>query len=139
MQESHLDNRISKLKRFYDKTFWLWIIIISAGFLAQTFRRSDLPPHKAYVLDMIERGVTLILLFEILLRLLCRWRVFFKSKQNLADSIIVIITVIMQLPVVHRSGKIYDWLTIFQIVRVYRVVWALPVTRHLLVSCLPSL
>ncbi|KAF8440127.1 Ion transport protein-domain-containing protein [Terfezia claveryi] len=138
-QEPDLQTRMSKLRRFYDRTFWLWIILISGGFLAQTFRSADLPEHREHILEMIELGVTLILFLEILFRLLCKWRGFFRSKQNWADSIIAIVTLIMQLPVVHRSGRVYDWLTIFQIVRVYRVVWALPVIRHLLARVLGNL
>lgn len=136
--ELELEGRINKLRRLYERTFWLWIIVISGGLLAQMFRRADISPIRAHILDMIELGVTFILTFEILFRLACQWRYFHKGKQNWADSIIVIVTLVMQLPVIHKSGRLYAWLTIFQIVRVYRVVWALPVTRHLLVSLIYS-
>ena len=85
-------------------------------------------------LDLIELGVTLILLIEILFRLVCQWRGFYKSSQNLVDAILVVVTLVIQIPGIHNSGKVYDWFTIFQIIRVYRVVWAVPVTRVLLVS-----
>lgn len=124
------------LKRVYNKTFWLWIVIISVGLLAQMFRRSDIDRAELQIIDNIELGVTFILALEICLRFLCDWRSFHRSRRNWVDLTLVIITLVMQIPTIHNNERMYAWLTIFQIVRVYRVVWAMPVTRHLLVSSL---
>jgi hypothetical protein len=83
--------------------------------------------------DRVELGVAVILLLEIVLRFFSDWRGFRKSKQNWTDLFLALITCIIQLPLIHNSGRIYEWLTLFQILRVYRVVWAIPITRNLLV------
>ena len=128
---------MSKLRRLYDNTFWVWCLIIFGGLVAQMFKTSYMEPDMARLLDHIEIGVTFTLAFEILFRMLCKWRGFFKSSLNIADLIIAIVTVVMQLPPIKKSETLYAWLTIFQIIRIYRVVWAVPVTRNLLV-CSPS-
>lgn len=84
--------------------------------------------------DRVELGVTALLMLEILFRFLSDWRGFRKSKQNWTDLTLALITCIIQLPPIHNSGRVYEWLTLFQILRVYRVVWAIPITRDLLVS-----
>jgi len=86
-------------------------------------------------------GVTIILLIEIFFRWISSWRTFHSQKQNLVDLVLAIITTVMLFPVVRDSGRPYDWLTLFQILRIYRVVWAIPVTRDLLVcsdSCVAT-
>ena len=84
--------------------------------------------------DQSERVVTLVLLFEMVLRFGCDWRNFHKSPRNWVDLGLAIITAVMQIPPIHRSGKAYAWLTIFQILRIYRVVLAVSLTRQLIVS-----
>ena len=76
----------------------------------------------------------MILLLEILLRFTADWRNFFKSRCNWVDLAIAIITAIIQIPPIRYSGQPYAWLTFFQILRTYRVVMAVPLTRHLIVS-----
>jgi len=83
--------------------------------------------------DAVELVVTLALLLEILFRFMADWRNFHKKTRNLVDLALALITCAIQIPSIHRSGRIYDWFTLFQILRVYRVVWAIPVTRNLLV------
>lgn len=78
--------------------------------------------------------MTSILLIEILLRFVADWRNFYKSKRNWVDLSLAVITAVIQLPPIHSSGQIYAWLTVFQIMRIYRVVLAVSVTRDLLVS-----
>lgn len=87
-----------------------------------------------FLKDKVELGVTVILLLEIVFRFLSDWRGFRKSKQNWTDLFLALVTCIIQLPPIHNSGRVYEWLTLFQILRVYRVVWAIPITRILLVS-----
>ena len=49
------------------------------------------------------------------------------------DLAIAVITATIQIPQIHNSGTPYKWLTFFQIVRIYRVVLAVPITRDLIV------
>jgi hypothetical protein len=61
------------------------------------------------------------------------WRGFHKSKRNLVDLALAIITTVIQIPVIKHSGQPYAWLTFFQIIRIYRVVLAVEITRTLIV------
>lgn len=79
--------------------------------------------------------MTLILLLEILLRFVVDWRNFHKDKRNWIDLGLAVITAVMQIPLIRKSGQIYAWLTFFQIIRIYRVVLAVPMTRKLIVRC----
>ncbi|KAH5375154.1 hypothetical protein HBI49_050910 [Parastagonospora nodorum] len=126
--------RIPSLKRFYDKTTWLWIVVIAFGLVAQMMRSSGMSAFRRKFIDRSETIITLILLFEILLRLVVDWRHFFSGKRNLTDLAIAIITTVIQIPIIKEAhgGKAYAWLTIFQIIRVYRVVLAIPMTRDLI-------
>ncbi|KAI9734913.1 MAG: calcium channel protein [Cirrosporium novae-zelandiae] len=124
--------RVSFIKRAYDKTFSLWITIIIYDLVTQCLRSATMEQSTEIFIENSETVVTLILLFEIIFRFSSDWRGFFKHRQNWIDFILAIITTMMQIPVIHRSGQPYAWLTIFQIARFYRIVLAFPVTRDLL-------
>ncbi|KAH0603703.1 uncharacterized protein H6S33_007362 [Morchella sextelata] len=123
----------SFVKRVYEGTRLFWITVIAIGLFSSTFRSSSMSKDREILIeDRVELGVTVILSVEIVLRFLSDWRGFRRSKQNWADLALVVITCIIQLPPIHNSGRVYEWLTLFQILRVYRVVWAIPATRNLL-------
>ncbi|KAI9882279.1 MAG: hypothetical protein M1823_005974 [Watsoniomyces obsoletus] len=128
--------RISTLKSLYDKTRWVWITVIVYGLLAQAFRSARMGRSRARIIDASETVVTLILLVEIILRFAADWRNFHRSRRNWVDLGIAVITTIIQIPQIRRSGQPYAWLSIFQVLRVYRVVMALSVTRELLILVL---
>lgn len=92
-------------------------------------------------IDVFETIVTLVLLLEIIIRFIVDWRNFFYSKQNIIDLVTAIITSVMQIPAVRHAhdGRAYAWLTVFQILRIYRVVLAVPITRDLIVWTHPPL
>ena len=83
--------------------------------------------------DISETIVTIALAVEIILRLAVDRKGFFRSKRNLTDLFLAVVTCIIQIPPIRNSGQVYAWLTIFQILRFYRVVLAIPVTRNLIV------
>ena len=88
------------------------------------------------MVDDTETVVTLLLVIEIFLRFITDWRNFHKNRRNWVDLGLAIITAVIQLPSIHQTRRAYPWLTFFQIVRVYRVVLAIPLTRDLIVrSC----
>lgn len=93
-----------------------------------------------YIQGSSELGVTIALDFEIILRFMADWRRFHKSKRNLVDLALAIITTVIQIPIIKHSGQPYAWLTFFQIIRIYRVVLAVEITRTLIVRiCLHDL
>jgi hypothetical protein len=133
-REEALQPRSSSLKQLYDRTKWFWIVIIFYGLVVQCLRSATMGKGRAQFIDNSETVITLLLLLEIILRFVVDWRHFFQSKMNIADLLLALITTIIQLPPIHRSGQPYAWLTIFQILRIYRVVLAVPMTRDLIVS-----
>lgn len=128
--------RVSTLKRLYDKTSWVWVVVIAYGLVCQMMRSSSMSNFRERFIDASEIIVTLTLLVEIIIRLIVDWRHFFRSRRNITDLIIAIVTTIIQIPVIKNAhdGRAYAWLTIFQIIRVYRVVLAISITRDLIVS-----
>lgn len=78
--------------------------------------------------------MTLLLVVEIAIRFTVDWRHFFNSKRNWVDLGIAIVTAIIQIPPIRNSGQPYAWLTFFQILRFYRIVLAVSITRDLIVS-----
>lgn len=95
--------------------------------------------HVLIASDSSELGVTIALDCEIILRFISDWRHFHKGKRNLVDLGLAVITTIIQIPIIKNSGQPYAWLTFFQIVRIYRVVLAVEMTRTLIVRNARSL
>ena len=128
--------KVSLLKRAYDKTHWLWIMIIVIDMAVMCLRSSTMGADRTAIINYTEKAVTFILDVEILLRLVADWRNFHKSRHNWADLFLALITSIIQIPTIHDSGTAYAWLTFFQIVRIYRVVLGVSITRELIVKVL---
>lgn len=109
-------------------------MVIATGLIAQAFRSSNMSAYQMRVLDDIEISVSTILLMEMLFRVISDYRGFQKSRRNWIDLVLAIVAFVISLPGVRRTTRAYDWFTIFSIIRIYRVVWAIPVTRNLLAS-----
>ena len=124
------------LKRIYDKTYWVWIVLIVLSLGVQCARSTDSTPAQIDAIRKTETVITLILLGEIIFRFVSDWRNFHRSPRNWVDLGIAAITSIIQLPIIRNSGTPYAWLTFFQVVRVYRVVLAVPITRSLIMVVL---
>ncbi|KAI9722779.1 MAG: calcium channel protein [Chrysothrix sp. TS-e1954] len=124
------------LKYWFSHTYWFWIAVIGYGLICQTLRSANMGSNRRHFIDVSETVVTLVLLVEIILRFAADWRHFFLRPRNLVDLGLVVITTIIQLPPIHSSGQPYAWLTIFQILRIYRVVLAVPWTRDLILLVL---
>lgn len=140
-EKEQANQRVSSLKRIYDKTSGLWVLVISFGLIAQMMKSASMSHFRTNFIDVTEIIITFLLLAEILIRFIVDWRHFFRSKRNVIDLMIAIITTVIQIPAIKHAhdGRAYAWLTIFQIMRVYRVVLAVPVTRDLIVSSLKFL
>lgn len=124
---------ISQLKRMYDRTEWIWVCLIIFDLIVQALRSSSMSEARARFINTTEIVMTLVLLAEIVLRFASDWRAFHRKQRNLIDLILVVITCVIQLPPIKHSGRAYTVLTLFQILRVYRVILAFPVTRELIV------
>jgi hypothetical protein len=134
--EATRKRRSSGLRQTYEKTRWLWILVIVYGLVAQSMRHDTMSDATTSIIEVSETIVTLILAAEIIFRIISDWRDFPGHRQNWVDLGLAIITMVIQIPPIRNSGTLYSWLTIFQIVRIYRVVLAVPITRDLILLVL---
>ncbi|KAI1503229.1 ion transporter [Biscogniauxia marginata] len=134
-QEERL-RRVSSLQKIYDKTRLFWIILIGYELSVQAWRTSDMPPDRAAFIDINSVVVTIFFDIEIIIRFLANWKAFHRHTRNNVDLVLAVINTVIILPLVRGSGQLYAWLTIFQILRVYRLVLAVPITRKLIVLVL---
>jgi hypothetical protein len=133
-KEGELMRRKNGLKEMFDKTRWFWIGIITFGLVMQCLRSASMGPGREKLVNATETVVTFILLVEIIIRFAVDWRNFFRNTQNVVDLAIAIVTTVIQIPAIHDRQGIYSWFTFFQVLRIYRVVLAVPLTRDLIVS-----
>ena len=84
----------------------------------------------------LELAFTLAFDLEMVIRIIAHipdYRLFFSRSRNDFDLFLVVITSIIQIPAISTSD-VYPWLTIFQLLRWYRVILAFPRMRPLIVS-----
>lgn len=134
--DSDSSRKVSRLKVIYDKTAWLWICIIIFDLVVMALRSSDMGEERERFITDTEIVVSLILLVEIILRFASDWRRFHRRWSNLFDLGLAIITCIIQIPAIRHEARAYSILSIFQILRIYRVVLAFPMTRDLIMVVL---
>lgn len=127
--------RPSPLQRLYEKLSIFWVLVITFGLVCQSFRSSKMSPSREKFITVAEVITTIALDVEILLRIGSDWRKFHRSWRNLFDLFLAIVTGIILIPPIPGT-RTYQWLTVFQILRVYRVVLAIPVTRKLILLVL---
>ncbi|KAG5953359.1 hypothetical protein E4U53_005835 [Claviceps sorghi] len=127
--------RISKLQRTYDKTSAIWVLVIMLGLLFQSLRSSRMSPEREKLITVAEIVVTFLLDLDISIRIVSDWRGFHRNWRNLFDLTLAVVTTIILLPRIQIT-RAYQWLTVFQILRAYRIVLAVPVTRKLILLVL---
>ena len=127
--------RTSTLQKVYDKTRLFWVVVIAFGLLCQSLRSSTMSSEREVFINGAEIVVTIVLDVDMAIRIVANWRGFHKSRRNLFDLFLAVVTSIILLPPIRRT-RAYQWLTVFQIIRVYRVVLAIPVTRKLILLVL---
>ncbi|KAJ4272391.1 calcium channel protein [Fusarium torreyae] len=127
--------RTSSLQRMYHKTRAAWIFIIAFGLICQACRSATMSSRRERIINNAEIVVTLFLDIEMILRFATDWNYFHKTWRNLFDLGLAIITSVILIPPI-RHTRAYAWLSVFQILRVYRIVLAIPVTRELILLVL---
>ena len=127
--------RVNRVKLWYDRTKWIWVLFALASVVLQATRSSDSSKEHTRIIDNSELALTLLFDIDIIWRFcayLPDWRMFFQHGNNWLDLILAIGSSIIQIPVVHNSD-VYPWLTIFPLARFYRVILEVPRMRPLLV------
>lgn len=127
--------KMSTFQRFYEKTSGLWVLTIAFALFCQALRSSDMSASREHFITSVELIATIALDVEILVRVVVSPRRFHQSKRNIFDCFLAIATTIMLIPLI-RTSRAYQWLTVFQILRAYRVVLANPVARRLILLVL---
>lgn len=121
--------------RTYYRLEFLFVILIAFDLFVQCFRSFSMNDVERHTLYRFECAFTIVFLVEIILRFIFyfpHWKMFFKSNRNMFDLFLAIITSVIILgPVKNKLGQAYYWLTVFQILRIYRVVLATSITRKL--------
>ncbi len=108
---------------------------------------ASLPPSVAPVLLQMDVAsalnlglVAIVFTFFFLLEIGVRiaghsiWKLFWKKKSNQFDLFLALTTTIILLPVI-QEWEWYRYLTVFQVMRAYRLIPAIPGVRDLMVSC----
>jgi hypothetical protein len=119
-------------KNMCARTFWCWILLITYDLVSQCFRG----PSTRFDnwIDISGVVVTLLLDIEIILRIFAApWRVFLRSPRNVVDCGLALSTTIIALLLLsaHLSKKASAGLTIFQILRAYRIILVIPTSGKL--------
>ncbi|KAI5294305.1 calcium channel protein [Ascosphaera acerosa] len=122
--------KVSTIKRYYDRTYYLWIAIIAFDLVIQCLRSASMGEDRRHLIDTTETVVTALLAAEIAFRFVSDHRRFHRSWRNWIDLFLAVITTIMQAPRI-RHSRAYMGMTIFQILRAYRIVIAFAMTREL--------
>jgi hypothetical protein len=128
------DRALNSMQKAFMKTKWLWIVIITYGLVAQAYRSTTMSLYRRSFVENSEKIVTLVLLFEIVLRIALDWKRFHHSKRNMTDLGLALVTSLVQIPALQHQYRIYPWLTGFQIARSYRIFWAIAPVRDIMVS-----
>ncbi|KAL2887402.1 Calcium-channel protein cch1 [Ceratocystis lukuohia] len=126
----------TSLQKFYEKTKFVWISFIVSDLTAQACRTWSMSDETAKSIDNISIIATIALDVEIIFRFIANVKHFFRSYVNLFDFVLAIATTAILLPPIHDNAVLYGWLSVFQILRIYRVVLAVPMTRKLILLVL---
>lgn len=120
------------LQKAYRKTSWIWVVIIAFDMLVAAFRSSEASASRLRFIDTTEVVATILLDIEIVIRIVANFRGFHRSLRNLVDLTLAVATSVILIPPIREATTVYAWLTVFQIIRVYRVVLAIPITRNMM-------
>ncbi|ORX40063.1 Ion transport protein-domain-containing protein [Kockovaella imperatae] len=136
-----VDESDTKLKKatgtilsIYNTTEMFWVVLILASLIAQACKTSHSSPQFLTLLNNLELAFTFAFDVEIAIRIAGHfpdWKSFLFKARNSYDLFLAIACSIIQIPAIANSS-IYQWLTVFQLLRWYRVILAFPRMRPLL-------
>ncbi|KAM5541612.1 hypothetical protein V8D89_004802 [Ganoderma adspersum] len=126
----------NRIREIYENIRWCWVGFALASVILQATRTVDMSDLHAEILDKGELALTFMFDLEIIIRVLAYlpdWRKFFYGGQNVLDLVLAIGSSVIQIPAIHNSS-VYPWLTIFQLMRFYRVILEIPRMKPLLLA-----
>ncbi|KAF9913297.1 calcium channel protein [Linnemannia zychae] len=116
--------QMSRRKKWVETLECVWVVAVIVDLVFQCLPRYNTPSDKLLQLSRIELGFTIAFAVDIIIRfMVCLPKPmdFFKSKKNLVDMFVAIITLIIQIPPI-KNSRIYVYLTVFQVIRIYRPI-----------------
>lgn len=128
---------VSWLFKWHKKMEPIWVVLIAVDLIAQAWKTARSSAHTLEVLRRMEIAFAIIWLVEITIRMIAYapdWRGFLSRGRNDFDLVLALGCAIIQIPAI-RNDPVYQWLTVFQLLRWYRVILLFPRMRPLLVSC----
>ncbi|KAI5121745.1 hypothetical protein M0805_009034 [Coniferiporia weirii] len=131
----------SAIRRWYERTKWIWVLFALTSVVLQSTRSADSSPEHLDILEWGELALTFLFDIDISWRFLAYlplWRTFFDHGNNWLDLLLAVGSTVIQIPEIRNSG-IYPWLTIFQLARFYRVILEVPRMRPLLLAVFGNL
>ncbi|WWD18487.1 hypothetical protein CI109_102939 [Kwoniella shandongensis] len=132
--------RTNLILTWYKRTELFWVLLVVADLVAQGTKTASSSDNQLDLLKNLEIAFTFAFDLEIIIRIIGYfpdWRAFFSRARNSFDLFLAIACSIIQIPAI-SSGTIYPWLTVFQLLRWYRVILAFPRMKPLLISVFGS-
>ncbi|KAF9390345.1 calcium channel protein [Podila verticillata] len=102
----------------------IWVLAVVADLVFQCLPQYNSPVEFLAKLDRIELWFTVAFAVDIIVRFLAylpQPKDFFVSKKNMVDLFLAIATLVIQIPPIHNS-RAYVYLTVFQVLRIYRPI-----------------
>lgn len=126
----------SKLIKLWKKVEYIFVLIILISFIygCTKTREDGVFPKQYNTWDFI---TSIILMVEVILRFMIfvvagDWKMFFFSGFNIIDLFLATVTLVISSPTVYNSisSVAYGWLSIFGILRFYRVIVSIKPVRE---------
>ncbi|KAG0272810.1 calcium channel protein [Linnemannia exigua] len=113
--------------------------MVFLNLVAMCFRRFDSTHQELQRLQYVEMAYTAFFFVEIIVRIIghSSWKLFWKKKANRFDLFLALTTVIIQIPTI-QHWEWYRYLTVFQVLRAYRLIPAIPGVRELMRAVIGS-
>lgn len=105
--------------------------IITINLIVQSSRYSTMGDWLNWHAWLSEVVTVSLLDCEIALRFTCKAKGTRYRPSDWVDLMLAVITTVIQIPAIYDHGKLYSWLSVFQVVRIYRVALSLKVVRTL--------
>lgn len=110
------------------------LVLIAVDLTLQSTINVESSKNHDYVVRTFELFTTCLLAIEIVSRFILylpRVKLFISSPMNCIDTTLAVATVLILLPSVQSQPILYGWLSIFQILRFYRITVAIGFIRDL--------
>ncbi|KAG0223145.1 calcium channel protein [Mortierella sp. GBA43] len=122
---TYADDTVDRLKRDrIERLELFWVAVVIADLVFQCLPQYKSPPSQLLIYNRAELWFTVAFAVDVIIRFIV-WlpspKKFFQSKKNNVDLFLAVVTLIIQIPPI-RNSRVYVYLSVFQVVRIYRVI-----------------